>query len=151
MQCRRPGWHDFLQYNFSYVINSIQSLAKPVATRLWLCSQVCGLLALPGDTDHNALGVEESQIRSRVNKEVEAWRQLSAQHDGISFPGRADLRESQRRLEQRPVLILDPAGFCHFIVHVILLDDSTSFLTGYKPCTLVIPVYPYYSKSRANI
>jgi hypothetical protein len=41
------------------------------------------------------------QIRSRVNKEVEAWRQLSAQHDSVTFPGRTDLRESQSRLEQR--------------------------------------------------
>jgi hypothetical protein len=41
------------------------------------------------------------QIRSRVNKEVEAWRQLSAHHDGVSFPGRTDLRESQCRLDQR--------------------------------------------------
>jgi hypothetical protein len=41
------------------------------------------------------------QIRSRVNKEVEAWRELSVQHDGVPFPGRTDLRESQRRLEQR--------------------------------------------------
>jgi len=40
------------------------------------------------------------QIRSRVNKEVEAWRQLSAERDGIHFPGRTDLRESQRRLDQ---------------------------------------------------
>jgi len=45
--------------------------------------------------------LDHPQIRSRVNKEVEAWRQLSAHHDGISFPGRTDLRESQRRLDQR--------------------------------------------------
>jgi hypothetical protein len=41
------------------------------------------------------------QIRWMVNKEVEAWKQLSAQYDGITFPGRTDLRESQRRLDQR--------------------------------------------------
>jgi len=39
-------------------------------------------------------------IRSRVNKEVQTWRQLSAKYERISFPGRTDLRESQRRLDQ---------------------------------------------------
>ena len=38
-------------------------------------------------------------IRLRVNKEVEAWRELEAKY-GMPFPGRTDLRISQRRQYQ---------------------------------------------------
>lgn len=38
----------------------------------------------------------DPQIRSRVNNEVKAWRELSVEH-GIPFPGRTDLRVTQKR------------------------------------------------------
>ncbi|KAH8585977.1 hypothetical protein B0O99DRAFT_695929 [Bisporella sp. PMI_857] len=40
-----------------------------------------------------------SEIRSRVNKEVKAWKELSIKY-GMSFPGRTDVRISQRRQMQ---------------------------------------------------
>jgi hypothetical protein len=40
-----------------------------------------------------------SEIRSRVNKEVKAWKELNIKY-GMDFPGRTDVRIWQRRQEQ---------------------------------------------------
>ncbi|KAF2175220.1 hypothetical protein K469DRAFT_78313 [Zopfia rhizophila CBS 207.26] len=45
--------------------------------------------------------LNDSQIRSRVNKEVEAWRESNNKY-GMPFPGRTDVRNLQRRQKTTP-------------------------------------------------